>query len=204
MVYAKYIKKHYGNNNEVVGYTLQDTNGTVMTVTAQQLKEAIASGLIEITNLELTPNGRLIDKVRKQDNVAQANNTTITVRYLEKHYDVNKNIIGYTLQDTNGTIMKVTTQQVKEAIANRLITVLNLTLTSDGRLIDNIKAQGPSMCVGLVYGPDNIINGFQIKTSTGNISTISTDGIRKRLLQNPKCISNVALGLDGTPYIKGF
>lgn len=61
----------------------------------------------------------------------------ISVTCTEKIRDKNNRIIGYELQDCNGNKMQFTSEQVKQAIFLQQITVKNLKLTSDGRLIDN-------------------------------------------------------------------
>lgn len=56
---------------------------------------------------------------------------------IEKLRDKNGTIKGYVLQDCNGVQMKFNSEQVKQAIFLQQLTVTNLKLTSDGRLIDN-------------------------------------------------------------------
>ena len=54
---------------------------------------------------------------------------------VEKYKDKNGNIIGYKLQDNNGVQLKFDADQVKKAIFLKQLEVINLKLTSDGRLI---------------------------------------------------------------------
>lgn len=71
----------------------------------------------------------------------------ITVTCTEKLRDKNNRIVGYELQDCNGKKMRFTSEQVKQAVFLQQITVTNLKLTSDGRLIDNtesVKSDGQS------------------------------------------------------------
>ena len=67
----------------------------------------------------------------------------ITVTCTEKLRDKNNRIVGYELQDCNGKKMRFTSEQVKQAIFLQQITVTNLKLTSDGRLIDNTESAKP-------------------------------------------------------------
>ncbi len=67
----------------------------------------------------------------------------ITVTCTEKLRDKNNRIVGYELQDCNGKKMRFTSEQVKQAIFLQQITVKNLKLTSDGRLIDNTESAKP-------------------------------------------------------------
>lgn len=59
----------------------------------------------------------------------------ITVTCTEKLRDKNNRIVGYELQDCNGKKMRFTSEQVKQAVFLQQITVTNLKLTSDGRLV---------------------------------------------------------------------
>lgn len=67
----------------------------------------------------------------------------ITVTCTEKLRDKNNRIVGYELQDCNGKKMRFTSEQVKQAVFLQQITVTNLKLTSDGRLIDNTESAKP-------------------------------------------------------------
>lgn len=62
---------------------------------------------------------------------------------IEKLRDKNGTIKGYVLQDCNGVQMKFNSEQVKQAIFLQQLTVTNLKLTSDGRLIDNNNSTKP-------------------------------------------------------------
>lgn len=58
-----------------------------------------------------------------------------TLKYREKDGSISQ----YALQDLNGSIVKVTAKQLKDAIREKKIDVINLKLTSDGRLVDTKK-----------------------------------------------------------------
>jgi len=53
----------------------------------------------------------------------------------------NNKIYGYRLQDPQGNTKDVTPDQLKQAIKNQQIAIINLTLTSDNRLIDTTQVQ---------------------------------------------------------------
>ncbi len=76
----------------------------------------------------------------------------------EKYRNKNNYIYGYRLEDTHGNYKDVNPEQLKAAIRNKQIMVLNLTLTSDNRLVDttpnkqpedNIKAVVDGILLGL-------------------------------------------------------
>lgn len=63
----------------------------------------------------------------------------IQVKCTYKFKDKNNNIYGYRIQDVNGKTMDVQADKLKQAIRNNQVTVINLILTSDNRLIDGKK-----------------------------------------------------------------
>jgi len=67
MVQARCIQKFRDKNNNIKGYLLEDCNGRQLRVTPDQLKMAIFSKQIEIVNLTLTKDGRLIDTNTKKN-----------------------------------------------------------------------------------------------------------------------------------------
>lgn len=59
----------------------------------------------------------------------------LRVRAIKKYHDAKGILIGYTIQDENGQTMDVHKDQLKQAVASGQCEVVNMTLTSDGRLI---------------------------------------------------------------------
>mgnify|MGYP003290216077 CR=1 FL=1 len=62
MIKATCTEKIRGKYNRIEAYVLQDTQGNMLRTTPDQLKMAIFSKQVEIDNLKLTSDGRLIDK----------------------------------------------------------------------------------------------------------------------------------------------
>ena len=60
----------------------------------------------------------------------------ITVQCIEKFRDKQGRIYGYRIRDISGQTKDVKPENLKRAIANKQIQIVNLTLTSDGRLVD--------------------------------------------------------------------
>lgn len=54
------VVRHRNSSKAVVGYTLKDGNGNVRRVTASELKRAISTEKIHVTNLKLTSDNRII------------------------------------------------------------------------------------------------------------------------------------------------
>ena len=65
-------------------------------------------------------------------------------RCIEKVRDKNNRIIGYILLDQSGNKLKIKSDALKNAIKNNKIEVLNLTLTSDNRLIASKEKSDPN------------------------------------------------------------
>ena len=62
---AKCIDKARNKNNQIIGYKLQDQQGNIIIVKPEALKSVIRSKKIEIINLTLTSDNRLIDTTPK-------------------------------------------------------------------------------------------------------------------------------------------
>lgn len=104
----------------------------------------------------------------------------ITVTCTEKLRDKNNRIVGYELQDCNGKKMRFTSEQVKQAVFLQQITVTNLKLTSDGRLIDNTES---------------VKSDGQLKSDGNNQLAL----INK--LKNMKCYQIMQLSIDDLAHI---
>lgn len=65
----------------------------------------------------------------------------IQAKCIEKFRDNSGKIIGYRLQDINGSITDMFTDNVKEMMRSKQLEVVNLTLTSDNRLVDTSEKQ---------------------------------------------------------------
>ena len=72
----------------------------------------------------------------------------ITVKCIEKFRSNSGQIIGYRLQDINGQTQDATSKNLKNAIKNGQIHVINLKLTSDNRIVDTTEKQLQSKALG--------------------------------------------------------
>ena len=70
MIQATCIQK-FKKNNKIYGYRLQDSQGSIKDVYADQLKTSIKNKQIEIKNLTLTSDNRLIDTTIKQSKLQE-------------------------------------------------------------------------------------------------------------------------------------
>ena len=62
MLKLKAVSKFYDRYGRVIGYTLSDESGKLKEVSNNDIKAAIKSGKIEVINLTITADNRLIKK----------------------------------------------------------------------------------------------------------------------------------------------
>lgn len=74
----------------------------------------------------------------------------IQAKCIDKFRDANNKIIGYRLIDLNGQTQDVKSENLKRAIENKQINIVNLTLTSDYRLVDTNEKQLKLKSLGTV------------------------------------------------------
>lgn len=74
-IQCKCIQKFRDKNGNIKGYRLQDTQGKSLDVKPDQLKMAIFSKQVNVTNLKLTADSRLIDKSEEELKSEQESNT---------------------------------------------------------------------------------------------------------------------------------
>ena len=72
----------------------------------------------------------------------------IQAKCIEKFRDNTGKIYGYRLQDINGQVQDVQPENLKTAIRNKQIHIVNLTLTADNRLVDSSEKQLQAKVLG--------------------------------------------------------
>lgn len=63
MLKLKCLEKIRNNNGRIIGYRLEDAFGTVREIQPKPLKEAIIQGKVEVINLAMSTDGKIIDKI---------------------------------------------------------------------------------------------------------------------------------------------
>lgn len=61
MIQAKCIEKFRDKNNRIIGYKLEDNQGNIQDISSKDLKTAIINKQLNVTNLVLTSDNRIID-----------------------------------------------------------------------------------------------------------------------------------------------
>lgn len=76
-IICKCIKKFRNKQGKIIGYRLQDTKGQIKDVSTTDVKNAIKQCKINIINLQLTTNNRLIDKNTSSTSVKNDTRKTV-------------------------------------------------------------------------------------------------------------------------------
>ena len=111
----------------------------------------------------------------------------LKVKCIQKFRDKNNVVIGYRIIDQNGNTTDISSKSLKQAIKQGRLEVINLTLTSDNRLIDKAIAQTPTQ---QTQKP--------IKQSHQEIIDIDKMLSRLKLLG---CVIEIAEGCDHAIYL---
>lgn len=78
MIKCKSVKKFRTTSGRICGYRLVDSNGKTLDIDAKKLKEAIAARQLEVINLTLTKDNRLVDRSEVQTKVTAPDKTIHT------------------------------------------------------------------------------------------------------------------------------
>lgn len=69
MIKCKCLKKYYDKNGIIIGYLIMDSNGRTVEVKKDVLKSWIQTGKVEVVNLTLSQDGRLVDAAKPKEKV---------------------------------------------------------------------------------------------------------------------------------------
>ena len=95
------------------------------------------------------------------NNIHNQNNQPLKFKCLHKYRDKNSNIIGYGLIDIQGKPYKVSSNDLKQAIKQGRVYVVNLTLTTDNRLVDGASIKDHAQKNQIPYVPQEHIKQNQ-------------------------------------------
>lgn len=98
---AKYLTKIRDKHNKIVGYTIMDKGSKTINIKADELKQLIKEGKVEVINLTLTSDNRLVDKAapsKSKQEVKKVERTEQTINNNSSDYKLSysrNNILGY-------------------------------------------------------------------------------------------------------------
>lgn len=72
IITCKQLEKYKDKNGKIIGYRLVDTNGNQTQMKAEDLKAGIRAGNLNVVNLTLTKDGRLVDGAEPKEPKAPA------------------------------------------------------------------------------------------------------------------------------------
>lgn len=110
-------------------YILQDEYGGTILATYTEIAREIRHGELKFMDSKVETSKVKQAETKREEHLIKA-------KCISKNRDSKGVIKSYTLQDVNGKTMNVTGQQIKQAITNGQIEIINLQIDRAGRLID--------------------------------------------------------------------
>ena len=112
MIKVKCLFKFRDNGGKIVGYRIQNEQGETLDTTPDQLKMYIYSNQMQVVNLKLTQDGRLIDCADSNSTAGSdgdwLSNFISIMRYTEKGLGLHEGSINITDKDiTNGKLLQI-------------------------------------------------------------------------------------------------
>ena len=115
MLICRCISKFRDNSGRIIGYRLQDFQGNSRDVVPEQLKQAILSNKVLVTNLTLTKNNKLVDKRDETiENIDTFTNTPVGIVKAEPIDNLHKESNKFTQ-----------VYEFAEAVKNKVIKLAN-------------------------------------------------------------------------------
>lgn len=115
----------------------------------------------------------------------------IDVLVTKKHHDEKGILIGYTIKDSNGQCMNIRKEALKEHIINGQVNAVNMTMTSDGRLIGRAMKKEKPVKKGTGIIADTVFtNGKKIACILVN----KTEWLKEIGVTHPTKYEKIALG----------
>lgn len=128
----------------------------------------------------------------------------IQAKCIQKFRDKTGKIYGYRLIDLNQQTQDVTPENLKKAIIDRQINVINLTLTSDNRLVDSSEKQLQSKKLGPT--PNNTTKSNNILKEVAkafvelDLQLLDMGDSREELIENLCYTANINVDFDSDEY----
>lgn len=146
MIQAKCIQKFRDEHDKIYGYRLVDINGASVDIHADDLKNAIRNNQINIVNLTLTHDNRLVDSVQEK-----------TFKNLSTKIDMSKlhpNKVDNIVDDNSITLEEKKIKRRKnimDFLNTCLLCSMNIKMEMDDELNDIIDYIATYKCDGIEY-----------------------------------------------------
>ena len=99
MIICTCIDRFRNKQNQIIGYRIQDTEGNIRDVTPYQLKNVMIAGKLDVTNLKLTSDNKLVVKQPNQNSkILSADNKVAKNDGLELSYEEKQKLLQYVNQ----------------------------------------------------------------------------------------------------------
>ena len=131
----------------------------------------------------------------------------VQFKCIKKHKNKRGNIDLYTLQDVKGNNIEIDASSLKAAIVNNKINVVNLTLTSNNKLVDSNRAGSSSIKEEVLKSLLTLVKKKHISDVIVSIGRRYQESITKvdkntfkNLINNDKDAVNIGIILNSTPF----
>lgn len=223
MVKAKCIEKIRDNSGKIVTYILEDENGNRTNVPAYSLKNSMIYKQIDITNLKLTSDGRLIDKkdTEQNDDVQMIDEGTssvekalrhclkainikgdylstqgdVTYFCIKRHYVENSEVPFKTIKPRNIGTESDSSYDTAYMFLSKLTRSLTKA-NQDGSLNDIDLVSTKNGSISLDKNKNSLLTNFIVK-KTMKFITKKIDKAQKRIENNSNNVGKIEITNDG-------
>lgn len=182
---CKCIEKFRDKSNNIKGYRLQDNDGNCITVSSEQLKLAIFSKQLDVINLKLTKDGKLID-LKSDSAISEKEKELLSlfkkmvyaknlsamgrirlVQLMNETYNLNMEVIGYNYytEDKREDELEISSGNLFMNVSSTSFLIYNYQISKyRGAVINEI--------------PDEVSNFTKEAIELGYIKDITIESIR--------------------------
>lgn len=180
MIQAKCIQKFRDKQNKIYGYKLVDINGQTQDVKSDNLKQAIRNKQIQVVNLTLTSDGRLVDKV--SDNLKSSKLGEAPVQKQSREDEIFETASNVREVSEIDAIFgpKIEDEQPTKINKTNTTNMNNLAVLTNKMIRDNYITYIPNGSNGLCTSHEEILYNKHIIFK----SLVPSDIINKALLDN--------------------
>ena len=184
MIQAICLKKFRNKNNQIIGYKIQDKNGSTLDVKSEYLKQAIRNNQINVLNLTLTSDNKLIDKAYKPQKQQKSNSKDIIskIKLLGKPITSPCGHTYYILEKSGTTIAGIPSDVKRLNPFNSEYNILKLIGGSGLDSTERLFAQCKAKYIDLSYFDTSKVTNmhgmfYECKAQSINLSSFNTSNV---------------------------